>query len=292
MSTFTFNTYQLDAFGEYSLSDPSDPTSRIILSTQTGSVNYALARLGQASKSRPVLSFDIKKDSSDNWYLISNKQTLVGRFPEREYAIGALYGCFIYRDGDPNSFVSWIEDCLSKGNSVIDDSFNALRLTREGNDLKASLSSIDQSVITPPLSANESYFLAIQTTPLEPTGTNASTDFIAIAALPSSGDQELTELNGYLDLPEGDSAQACVIVVNSTTGSSWVKTNIYSSEVTKPVTPIIDFDLSQIDPAVLLDQATAVIVDNSTGTPNGVNFTYEWYRQSAVATGITLTGGS
>ena len=289
MSTFTFNTYQLDEFGEYSLSDPSDPTSRIILSTQTGSVNYALARLGQASKSRPVLSFDIKKDSSDNWYLISNKQTLVGRFPELEYAIGALYGCFIYRDGDPNSFVTWIEDCLSKGNSVIDDAFNSLRLRREGNDLKASLSSIDQNGITPPLTGTGAYYLAIQTTPLDTSGTSTLADFVAVASLAASGNQELTESDGYLNLPEGDEAEACVIFVDPSDGTSWVKTNITSNEVKKPAPPPVIVFTVEIDQAVLLEISTAVISDNSTGVPNGVNYTYEWFRSTSVVTGLTLT---
>jgi len=292
MSTFTINTYLVDANGEYVLQDISDPTSRIILSTQSVDVNYALARLGQASRTRPVKSFDVKKDTSDNWYLINNKQTLVGRFQDQSYALGALYGCFIYHDGDPDYFVTWIEDCLSKGGSSLDSSFNNIINSIEGSNLVSTVSAIDSSQILPALAAGESYYFAQQVSTSEVFPSSGSfADLLNFAALGADdGTTTLPGIGVWDNLAEGSSIRSLVVVLDASL--NWVATNAVSSVLYKSPMAVIDFDLSQIDPAVLLDQATAVIVDNSTGTPNGVNFTYEWYRQSVVATGITLTGGS
>tara|TARA_B100001059_G_scaffold60323_1_gene56052 strand:+ start:5142 stop:6023 length:882 start_codon:yes stop_codon:yes gene_type:complete len=293
MSTFTINTYLVDANGEYVLQDSSDPTSRIILSTQSIEVDFSLARLGQAAKTRPVLAFDVKKDTSDNWYLITNKQTLVGRFPEQSYALGALYGCFMYHSGNPDAFAFWIEDCLSKGGSSIDASFNSIVNSREGSNLVSTISNIDSSQILPALGAGESYLFTQQE--------SLSTFFPASGAFADllnpttlgadGGTTTLPGIGAWDNLAEGSSIRSLVVVVDGSL--NWVATSTASSILTKVANPVIDFDVDIIpDPAILLSQAEASVTNNSTGVPNGVNFTYEWYRQSAVATGITLTGGS
>ena len=76
MSTFTINSYLVDENGEYVVDENGD---RIILSTQSIQVDYSTAAGSNNRRSKPVLSFQVKKNEDDTWYVIVNRNHFVGR---------------------------------------------------------------------------------------------------------------------------------------------------------------------------------------------------------------------
>jgi hypothetical protein len=132
---FTVNYYLIDEDGNYVLTDPSDPTSRIIISTNSISVSSRSRGIGGTQRKLTrmgVHSFNIKKDYNDEWYLFINKHQFIGRYPTQSDAVGVLYGLYTSNDGYDDSFATWIEDSLNTGGSVIDPDTNVLELSDLG----------------------------------------------------------------------------------------------------------------------------------------------------------------
>jgi hypothetical protein len=119
MSTYSLNTYLVDENNDFVLTESGD---KIVIDTISIDVDYGAAIAGMQSRSRPVLTFEVKKDeASDSWHVTTNRQTFIGRYPSRDVALGALFGVYVRWGGHPDGFVSFLEEALSSRGAVIDD---------------------------------------------------------------------------------------------------------------------------------------------------------------------------
>ncbi len=299
MSTFTINNYLVDENNDYVVTETGD---RIILSTSSITVDFSAAAAGSNnSQSTPVLSFQVKKRTDNDWYLIVNRDRFVGQFPSQSLTMGALYGIYIGNNGHPDGFSVWLEDSINLGFSEIDPAINDLKLLRDGNNTDnylVELRSYDPTAITP---SSGTLMVAIQYRDygqqFKATGNILDADIAVIdASTPTSvisGVNNYLFTNGWLNQAENASARA--VIVDNVAGTYSVTNVIGTPVIVKDeVDPsVISFTVA-IDGAVTGGFADAVVTDNSTVDPvrhpEGVSFTYEWAREIPSLTGLSSPG--
>ena len=127
MSTFafTFNEYLVDENGDYVLTDPLDPQSRIVIGTRSVTANGDYRPIGGGLRrklnNRPVLSFEIKYyDVTGQWSLTVNRDTFIGIYPTQDAAVGVLYGLMTFHSGYDDSFATFLGESVNTRGSTID----------------------------------------------------------------------------------------------------------------------------------------------------------------------------
>ena len=293
MSTFTINSYLVDENGEYVVDENGD---KIILSTQSIQVDYSTAVAGSNNRrSKPVLSFQVKKNVDDTWYVIVNRNHFVGRYPSQNTALGALYGLYIGNSGHPDGFSFWLEDSINRGGSVLDPDENVLTLTRDGNDYSVALDSRNDSTISP---STGTVMVAVQYradgTQFNATGNILDSDIAVIdidTPTSTSGSVDTYVFtNGWANQPENSYARA--IIVNNVSGTYTVTNVIGTPVLVKDENNDTNISFTvDVQGAVTGGFADAVVTDNSTLDPGeSISFTYEWLREIPTLTGITYPG--
>ena len=94
----TLRSFLVDGDGEYILSDPADPNSRIMTDEYIyGVSDTSWQRVASSVKAcGGVKSFHIRhKESDDKWQLMINKHQHIGIYPSQDAAIQVLIGLFI-----------------------------------------------------------------------------------------------------------------------------------------------------------------------------------------------------
>jgi hypothetical protein len=188
----TLKTYLTDGQGEYILQDPSDPNSRILVSTyEYATTGRQWSRIAANIKHpRFVRSFHIRKHNDGaNWTVLLNRTQLVGVYPTQDACIQVVQGCFIRCGASRDGSEAAMTDQLSEGRSFIDDALNvnSLVLVRDGNDLVFTLSDIDINGMANPIVTWDTY-----TTPGNP---GVVTPISVID--PIGGTQIFTVIGGY-----------------------------------------------------------------------------------------------
>ncbi len=118
----TLRSYLVDGDGEYILSDPANPSSRIITDEYIyGVTDTAWQRVASATGRRcPVQSFDIKRKDDTTWHLSINKKRHIGIYPSQDAAIQVLMGLFIKNSGNLDQADEAASYQLSTERSFID----------------------------------------------------------------------------------------------------------------------------------------------------------------------------
>ena len=120
--------------------------------TTTVTIDPAYRALGGAMRNmaKNVFSFQVKKLDEGQWYLITNRQNFIGRYPSQAACISVLYGIMTFNDGLDAGFSAWLNESLDSGSSEIDPDINILVIEVAGADpnqtLGATVSQIDYSV--------------------------------------------------------------------------------------------------------------------------------------------------
>lgn len=292
MSTFTFNIYLVqdiddDGQADYVLQDEG----RILISTKSITVDTAYRYIGgqAAKRGRPPQTFNIQKRADDTWYFLYNKRTWVGMFPNREAALGALYGVYTANDGYDDGFAAWLADSLEKG-SVLDSAENALALTHTVDDISVMLSDYNTGSTS---SYPFVYFGWEKLVDGVPQGITIS-EISQLSAASEDADQSATFTSAWAGLGDGEGARPVLVGFDSGTFTI-IAFGLGQSK--PPAAPVLDFDveISGVDgvpgeDVVLGSFAYALIDDNSIDAPpNQPTFTYEWFQSVPTLTGITLT---
>ena len=275
MSTFTFNIYLVqdadnDGSPDYVLQD----TGRVLISTKSITVdtNYRYIGGQAAKKGAPPLTFNIQKRPDDTWYFLYNKQTFVGMFPNREAALGALYGVYTANDGLDDGFAAWLADSLEKG-SVLDDDINGLRLIQpEGtDDIDVNLSDYDPSVLT----TGETAFFGYQNVnadgSLVPIDITMVTQNMTAVTASAGGDQGFTDTGAWIDIAEGDGVRPVLIGLNGTT----VDIKNAGAVLYKPVPETLTgVTVSPAGPITLYQGSSQLFRATATGTATDVRYQF------------------
>lgn len=116
----------------------------------TVSIDPAYRALGGAMRgmAKNVFSFQVKKLEEGSWYLITNRQNFIGRYPSQAACISVLYGIMTFNDGLDSGFEVWANSSLDSGASEIDPDINVFTLDVSGSptdSLVGTLASISYS---------------------------------------------------------------------------------------------------------------------------------------------------
>ena len=120
--------------------------------TTTVTIDPAYRALGGAMRemAKNVFTFQVKKLDEGQWYLITNRQNFIGRYPSQAACISVLYGIMTFNDGNDSGFSAWLNESLDSGSSEIDPDINILVIEVAGADpnqtLGATVSQIDYSI--------------------------------------------------------------------------------------------------------------------------------------------------
>ena len=119
----TLRSYLVYGDGQYILSDPADPNSRIITDEYVyGVTDTKWQRVASSVHGRcGVKSFTIiHKASDDKWSLKINQSKHIGIYPSQDAAIQVLMGLFIQNSGTMSSADAAATQQLSTSRSSID----------------------------------------------------------------------------------------------------------------------------------------------------------------------------
>ena len=120
--------------------------------TTTVTIDPAYRALGGAMRNmaKNVFTFQVKKLDEGQWYLITNRQNFIGRYPSQAACISVLYGIMTFNDGNDSGFSVWLNESLDSGSSEIDPDINLLTIAVTGADpdqaLGGTVTDIDYSV--------------------------------------------------------------------------------------------------------------------------------------------------
>jgi len=131
MSQLTVNLYLIDENGAYVMSEAGE---KIIVSTQSYDVDNSTRPLVSQrwGRRQAIHSFDVKKKTDTDWYVIINKHFFAGRYQSQSQSLGVVFGLYTSMNGHDDGFSTWIEDQVNEGISSIDPAINNISLTDLG----------------------------------------------------------------------------------------------------------------------------------------------------------------
>ena len=240
MSTFVFNVNEYliedtdgDGTYEYVLSDPADPTSRILIGSNSYSVDGKFRPVGsnQGRSIPKVFSFEVKKKDEGVWYLTVNRNYFCGIYPSQAACLGVLFGMMTYNSGRDEGFGVWLEESLNTRGSVIDPDINVLSLTHTTVDITVELSQYDSA----PIGSDTPFFgwqKVLADGSYEPiTASNLSIRAVPVA-IEDGGQQSHTFTSAWNDVPEGNGARPVLLSVDNSLNISIIA---FGSTTIKPL---------------------------------------------------------
>lgn len=309
MSTFafTYNEYLVDENGDYVLTDPLDPQSRIIIATRSLSVNGDYRPIGGGLRrklnNRPVLSFRVKhSDSTDQWTLSVNRDTFIGIYPTQDAAIGVLYGLMTFHDGYDDTFAAFLEDSVNTRGSEIDPAYNSITFATSATETTVSVSSYDAAqALTDSGAPNDGggYWLGYQLS-----SDGVTWDAVSVASVIGAilnGDADQTRISAGPTIWDGiaenqyyrgvlmvaDAGATFHVAAFSATG--------WKDEVDETDLSALTMEISgspTVGDSVLRGGFAYSVVDESGAVldpEETISYTYNWYREIPTMTGLTVS---
>ena len=284
--------YVLDEFGD-----------RIIVAQYSISVDPAYRAIGGQlrKKAGNVFSFRVKKEDTDKWYLITNRNTFIGRYPSQDACISVLYGIMTFNDGQDDAFAVWLEDGLSRNISEIDPDVNIVTTAEADPEITGTIQNFNYATAVGSADVTGGVYMAYETSTDGQTWTGLGVSTVIGTAL-TAGDDGSTIIRTTTDsawslLPENGYIRVCIAGVDAglnftclVAGNSIFKDDVDDTDLSG-LTMVISGDSTAGEPVVRGGYAYSVVDESGAVLDHGesISYTYAWYREIPTLTSLDST---
>lgn len=278
--------------------------STFTFGTTTVSIDPAYRALGGAMRgmAKNVFSFQVKKLDEGQWYLITNRQNFIGRYPSQAACISVLYGIMTFNDGNDSGFSAWLNESLDSGSSEIDPDVNIVTTTEADPEITGTIESFNYAAAVGAADVTGGVYMTYETsTDGGQTWTGLNVYSIMGAAL-TAGDDGSTIIRTTADgawssLPEDGYIRVCIAGIDAglnftclVAGSSIFKDEVDNTDLSG-LTMVISGDATAGEPVVRGGYAYSVVDESGAVLDPGesISYTYAWYREIPTLTSLDST---
>lgn len=275
----------------------------ITIGSITTEIDPAYRALGGALRgmAKNVFTFQVKKLDEGQWYLITNHQNFIGRYPSQAACISVLAGIMTYNDGLDAGFQAWLNDSLTKG-SEIDPDVNIIKTAEADPEITGTIESFNYAAAVGTADVSGGVYMAYETsTDGGQTWTGLGISTIIGAPLTNGDDGttivRTTSDSAWTNLAEDTYIRVCIAGADAglnftrlVAGSSVLKNEEDNTDLSELLLEISGSETAG-DPVELGGYSYAIIDDSAAVLDPGesISYTYMWYREIPTLTSLNAT---